>query len=168
MSQKFTIAAAIFRYDFRLDAWADQGKNMHFKSLATQIVMSKISSANNSSNAESALDSLVGESKGFDLGKLVDRLQVSGSDLATKTKSWLGDGENLPVSPSELQNAIGNHGVAAFAKKLGIDRREASARLAEILPELIDKSSQGGRLLGATGDSRGLTSFAAKFFRKTA
>ena len=45
---------------------------------------------------------------------------------------------------------------------------EAGEKLSEILPELIDKSSQGGSLLDSI-DSKGLLAgFATRFFRKSA
>lgn len=138
---------------------------MDFKSLATQILMNKIGSANNSGVAESALDDLVGGGRGFDLGDLVGQFTGSGGDLADKAKSWLGDGANESISASQVQDAIGGDKIEAFAKKLGIDRDEASNSLSEILPELIDKSSQSGSLLGSLGDAGGLAGLASKFLK---
>ena len=141
---------------------------MDFKQLATQILMNKIGNANNSNEAASALDDLVPGDKSFDLGDIVDQFKGSGGDLASKAKSWLGDGANDSISASEVQDALGSDKIAAFARKLGIDRDEASNSLSEILPELIDKSSQGGSLLGSLGKAGGLAGLASKFFRKTA
>ena len=50
---------------------------MDFKSLATKVLMDKIGSANNSGTAESALDALVGGSKGFDLSSVVGQLGMA-------------------------------------------------------------------------------------------
>ena len=141
---------------------------MTFKGLATQVLMSKIERANNSDSAASALDKLSGSSKGFDLDEIVSKLKVSGGEVARKTKTWLGDGENESISASQVQDAIGNHKIAAFAKKLGMDRDEASEKLAKILPELIDKSSQGGELLHKIGRKRGLTGLASRLLKKSA
>jgi len=141
---------------------------MNFKDLAAQVLMSKIDGANKYSDATSALDSLIDGKKGFDLSDIVAKFQGGGGDLASKAKSWLGDGTNDPVSPSQVQDAIGADKVAAFASKLGIDRDEASQNLAKILPELIDKSSQGGNLLDSIGGKGLLAGFASKFLRKSA
>lgn len=141
---------------------------MDFKQLATQILMSKIGSANNSGAAASALDDLVPGDKSFDLGDIVGQFTGSGSDLAKKAKSWLGDGDNDSISAAQVQDALGSDKIEAFARKLGIDREEASNSLSEILPELIDKSSQGGSLLGKIGGAGGLAGLASKFFRKSA
>jgi len=142
---------------------------MNFKDLAAQLVMNKIGGANNYGDATSALDDLVDDSKGFDLGKIVDQFQRSGGDLADKAKSWLGDGANESISASQVQDAIGSEKIEAFAKKIGIEFGEASDKLAQILPELIDKSSQAGSLLNSLGSKSGLLAgFASKFFKKSA
>jgi len=139
---------------------------MDFKALAAQILMDKVGNANSSNAAESALDSLVGGKSGFDLGDIVGKFTGSGGDVAKKAKSWLGDGSNDSISPSEIKDAIGSDKIAAFASKLGIDGEEATSSLSKILPELIDKSSQGGKLLDAIGGKAGLAGLAAKFFRR--
>ena len=141
---------------------------MTFKGLATQVLMSKIERANNSDNAAAALDKLSSNGKGFDLAEIVSKFQGSGGDVARKAKSWLGDGPNEPISASEVQDALGSHRVAAFAKSLGMDRNEASEKLAQILPELIDKSSLGGYLINSVGKKSFLAGFTSRFLKKSA
>jgi uncharacterized protein YidB (DUF937 family) len=138
---------------------------MDIKSLATQLIMSKMGGANDSNAASSALDDLVGGSGGFDLGDIVGKFTGSGGDLASKAKSWLGDGGNEAVSASEIQDAIGSDKIEAFARKLGIGTEEASSGLSQILPDLIDKSSKGGNLLDSVGGVSGLAGMASKFFK---
>lgn len=138
---------------------------MDIKSLATQLIMSKIGGANDSGAAESALSDLVGGSKGFDLGDIVGQFTGAGGDLASKAKSWLGDGSNDSISPAQLQEAIGGDKIEAFASKLGIGKEEASSSLSQILPQLIDKSSKGGSLLDSVGGVSGLAGMASKFFK---
>ena len=138
---------------------------MDFKDLAAQIVMNKIGGANNSAAAGSALDELVDGDKSFDLGDIVGKFTNSGGDLASKARSWLGDGGNESISASQVQDAIGLDKIEAFARKLGIGTEEASGKLSEIMPELIDKSSTGGSLLYSIGGAKGLGGLASKFFR---
>jgi len=140
---------------------------MNFKNLATQLLMQHIDGANNSSHAASALDKLASGDKAFDLGDLVSKFQQTGG-LADKAKSWLGDGANQSLSPAQLVDTVGADKISAFATALGIDHKEAGSKLARILPELIDKSSQGGELLGKAGAKRGLAGFASRLFRKSA
>ncbi len=142
---------------------------MNFKDIATQLVMSKIAGANSSGDAASALDQLADGSKGFDIGELVKQFQGSGGDLAARASSWLSDGANAPVSATQIKEAIGSDKIAAFAAKLGIGGDEASEKLAQILPDLIDKSSRGGELLNSMGGAKGLLAgFASRFLKKSA
>mgnify|MGYP001818781715 CR=1 FL=1 len=138
---------------------------MDIKSLATQLIMNKIGAANDSSAAETALDELAGSGGGFDLQDIVGQFTGSGGDLASKAASWLGDGGNESISPTQIQDAIGGDKIEAFAAKLGIGREEASSGLSEILPDLIDKSSKGGSLLDSIGGASGLAGLASKFFK---
>ena len=138
---------------------------MDLKDLATQIIMQKIGSANDKGAAASALEGLTGGSNGFDLGDLVGKFTGSGGDIAAKAKSWLGDGANDSISASQVKEVLGSDRVEAFAQKLGIDKDEASSSLSEILPQLVDKSSQGGNLLESIGGSSGMFSLASKLFK---
>lgn len=141
---------------------------MKFKDLAAQVLMNKIEGANSSGDANSALDSLVDGNKSFDLGEIVGKFQSSGGDLARMAKSWLGDGANDSISASQIQEVIGGDKIADFARKLGIGADDAGQKLSELLPELIDKSSQGGNLLDSIGGKGLLAGFATRFFRKSA
>ena len=138
---------------------------MDLKSLATQLLMDKIGGANDSAAAESALGNIVGGNGSFDLGELVGKFTGSGDDLASKARSWLGDGANDSFSPAQIQDAIGGDKIEAFASKLGIGREEASSGLSQILPELIDKGSRGGSLLDSVGGMEGLAGMASKFLK---
>ena len=139
---------------------------MDLKELATQLVMEKIGAANDKGAAASALENLTSGSKGFDLGDIVGQFTGSGGDLASKAKSWLGDGANDSISASQVEQALGGDKVEAFARQLGIGKEEASNSLSDILPQLIDKSSRGGELLESVGGASGLFSIASKLFKK--
>lgn len=141
---------------------------MTFKGLATQVLMSRIEHANNSDKAASALDKLSSNGRGFDLAEIVATFQESGGDVARKAKSWLGDGANESISARQVQDAIGGHRVAAFAKAMGMDRDAAGEKLARILPELVDKSSQGGYLIDSIGKKSFLAGFTSRLFKKSA
>ena len=138
---------------------------MDFKDLAAQLVKGKIGSARDSGDVRAALDELVPGNDEFDIGGIVGRFQNSGGDLAGKVSSWLGDGANESISPSQLQDVIGFDKIESFARKLGIGTEEANSMLSEILPQLIDKSSSGGNLLDSVGGVEGLGGLASKFFR---
>jgi len=138
---------------------------MDIKSLATQLLMKQIGKTNDSTAAESALGELIGGGDSFDLGAIVGQFTGAGGDVADKAKSWLGDGANQSIDANQLKDALGADKIDAFAAKLGVDRDEASDGLSKILPQLIDKGSQGGNLLESVGGVGGLASMASKFFK---
>jgi uncharacterized protein YidB (DUF937 family) len=101
----------------------------------------------------------------LDLGSLVSAMQGSGlTDLAA---SWLGDGENMPISGQQVNDVLGSDKINDFASALNIDANTAQNGLAKILPQLIDSSSNGGQLndlFNAVGGLSGITEGLGKMF----
>lgn len=96
-----------------------------------------------------ALQKLLPTSGGeLDLSQLVGMFSSQGGGLAAIASSWLGDGNNQAISASQILAVLGKDNVANFASQLGLDTGKATEGLASILPELIDKNSKGGALLG--------------------
>ena len=96
------------------------------------------------SNVMQALSGITGDG-GFNLSGLASKLKDGG--LGDKLTSWLGDGDNAPVSADEITSALGADKVSAVASKLGIDSSAAADKLSNLLPSLLDKASSGGQLL---------------------
>ena len=78
------------------------------------------------------------------LGGLLQKLQAGG--LGGKLQSWIGTGQNQPVSPDEVHRALGEDTVNQIAQDSGVAPHEASAGLAAILPMLIDRMTPHGKL----------------------
>ena len=89
-----------------------------------------------------AVQGLIGDSGG--LHGLAQKLQEGG--LGEQLKSWLSNGQNLPVSAEQIQQVLGSPQIAALAGKFGIDPQQAAAQIAEFLPGIIDKLSPNGQL----------------------
>jgi len=60
--------------------------------------------------------------------------------------SWIGTGQNQPISGDQVESALGNSQVANLAAKAGISPDQAKAALSQILPQLVDKLSPNGQL----------------------
>ena len=138
---------------------------MDLKSLATQLLASKLGGSQTESAAESALGNLIGNGNQFDLAGMVEQFTGGGADIAEKAKSWLGDGQNAKISESQIESVIGTDKISQFAKQLGIGQDEAKSSLTDILPQLIDKGSRGGGLLDSIGGVGGLAGMASKFLK---
>jgi len=85
---------------------------------------------------ESAVSSLLGEG-GSGLSGLLDKLGAGG--LGDTVKSWISKGDNLPVSADQIKAALDPDQIGAVASKLGISKDEAAAKIAAVLPVIIDK-----------------------------
>lgn len=75
---------------------------------------------------------------------LVAKLQSSG--LSGQLESWIGPGENSPVGASKIEEALGSDAIAGVAQKLGVDRKEAAAKISMALPKVIDRLTPAGRI----------------------
>ena len=78
------------------------------------------------------------------LGELVDRFKQSGQ--GETAESWVGTGPNKPVTPTQLEQAIGPEILESLSKQTGLSRNELLARLSRELPDAVDKYTPQGRL----------------------
>ena len=85
---------------------------------------------------------------------LANKFAQSGQGNAFQ--SWVGMGENQPVSSNQIQSAIGSEQVNAIAAKMGIDPAQASSFLAEYMPKIVDKLTPAGKIDPAADHQQGL------------
>jgi len=78
------------------------------------------------------------------LGGLLNKLQQGG--LGDVTKSWVGSGQNQPVSPGQIGSALGPSIIKMLAQKSGIPEEELTKQLSQVLPGIVDKLTPNGRL----------------------
>lgn len=78
------------------------------------------------------------------LGGLLGKLHQGG--LGDAANSWVGSGENQPVSPHQLGSALGPDIVKALAQRSGLSEAEVTSQLSQLLPGLVDKLTPKGRL----------------------
>ncbi|CAM4087125.1 YidB family protein [Serratia silvae] len=118
------------------------------------------------------LDGLVGAlsgGKGMDYSAILQWVEQQGGlpailnkfrqgNLADVVASWIGTGENQPISGEHVEQVLSTDAIAQLAGKLGIDPAQASALIAQYLPMITDKLSpngqepQGGDLMSAGMD----------------
>lgn len=92
------------------------------------------------------------------LGGIMAKFQQAG--LGDVVGSWVGSGQNQPVSGDQLTNVLGPDTMATLAEKLGMSQGDAAGQLSNILPGLIDKLTPNGQApaggLGNAGDLMGM------------
>ncbi|KAI94461.1 hypothetical protein T281_10720 [Rhodomicrobium udaipurense JA643] len=82
---------------------------------------------------------------------IVDKLSKGG--LEEHVKSWLGQGENLPVEKEDLRHALGDQDLQRFAQKVGIPPEKILDILQNHLPETVDKASPSGQIVHPYGQT---------------
>lgn len=58
--------------------------------------------------------------------------------------SWIGTGQNLPVTGQQVENVLGHGRLAELAQQAGIPPGQASSVLASVLPGLVDRLTPTG------------------------
>ena len=73
---------------------------------------------------------------------IVNQLQQQG--LGATVKSWVGTGPNQAITPDQIHQAFGQSTIAELAAKAGLNPQELAQKLAQVLPQAIDKMTPGG------------------------
>ena len=78
------------------------------------------------------------------LSAIVAKLEQAG--LGEQVKSWIGTGQNLPITAEQLQEVLGSDTVKQLAAKFNIPIDQLSKVLAQQLPGAVDSASPNGKL----------------------
>jgi len=95
------------------------------------------------------------------LSGLIEKFQNGG--LGDVAASWVGKGENQPVSGDQMINTLGSDKVREIASSLGISNIEVADGLASVLPQLIDKLTPDGLIPEDSVLKQGLDLLAKHF-----
>jgi len=88
------------------------------------------------------------------LGALLQQFQAAG--LGEQVNSWVGTGQNLPVSAEQLQGAFGADQMSQMAEKMGLSTGDLGAQLSQMLPQVVDQLTPNGQMpSGDLGDLLG-------------
>ena len=115
-----------------------------------------------------ALGGLLGNSEGgLDLSSLVGGLASNG--LGDIVGSWLGNGENSPISMDQITDLLGSDKISEFASSLGLSEESAKGALADALPQVIDQATSGDNsmvdeMLAKVGGAEGAMNMLGKMF----
>lgn len=109
--------------------------------------------------ARSLLD-MLGGGQGAGLAGLVQSFQQNG--LGKIVESWIGTGQNLPVAPGEIQQALGPK-IQELAQQHGMSPDAVSQAISQVLPKLVDHMTPNGQLpQGGDALAAGISAVRAK------
>jgi uncharacterized protein YidB (DUF937 family) len=109
----------------------NQGQGGDTKSMLIQAVIGMLGNSQNGQQG-GGLQSLIGSFQNAGLGEIVG--------------SWVGTGQNMPISAAQIQQALGGGHLSQLADAAGVSHDEAAGGLAEMLPGLIDKLTPDGQV----------------------
>jgi uncharacterized protein YidB (DUF937 family) len=78
------------------------------------------------------------------LGGLLEQMQRAG--YGEQARSWVGTGQNMPVSPDVLGQIFGQGGIEEIARQAGLTPQQTSEGLSELLPEVVDHVTPNGQV----------------------
>jgi uncharacterized protein YidB (DUF937 family) len=95
------------------------------------------------------------------LGGLLQAFESGG--LGHLFQSWVGTGQNLPVSAQQIQNVLGNSGLMQrIAAATGMQPADVAQHLSVVLPQIVDHLTPNGQI--HTGDATGALEGLAQRF----
>ena len=90
------------------------------------------------------LSEVLGSGKQGGLNAIVAKLQQAG--FGDQVKSWIGNGQNLPITAEQLQQVLGSDTVKQLAARFNIPVDQLAKVLAQQLPAAVDQASPEGKL----------------------
>ena len=88
------------------------------------------------------INTVLAQTQYHDLPGLVAALEKGG--LGPEVQSWLGNGQNMPITADQLKAVLGNSEVQTFARQMGLPVDQVLSLMAQYLPEIVDKASPNG------------------------
>jgi uncharacterized protein YidB (DUF937 family) len=106
-------------------------------------VESALGGGGNQNDIISEIMNLIGGQSGG-LAGLVQLFTSRG--MGDIVSSWIGTGKNLPISSGQLNELFGSDTIKNLASKLGMDSNSLTGQLSNLLPQVIDKLTPGGKV----------------------
>jgi uncharacterized protein YidB (DUF937 family) len=78
------------------------------------------------------------------LNAIIAKLQQAG--FGDQVKSWLGNGQNLPITADQLKQVLGSDAAKQLAARFNIPIDQITQILAHQLPTAVDRASPDGKL----------------------
>jgi uncharacterized protein YidB (DUF937 family) len=78
------------------------------------------------------------------LADIVSKFQQGG--LGHLADSWVGTGENQPVSPDQISQVLGSGKLGEIASQLGLSQDDVAGGLSKILPDLVNHVTPNGQM----------------------
>jgi uncharacterized protein YidB (DUF937 family) len=94
--------------------------------------------------------------------------KMSSNGLGQQVQSWVGTGENKPVSGAQVAQALDTDSLNKMAQETGTTPEKASEHVAQVLPEVVNKATPDGQVPKQGDDplSKGVDAIKGMFAHK--
>ena len=89
--------------------------------------------------------------------------KLTNSGLGQQVQSWVGTGDNKPISGSQVQQAMDPNEIHQMAAKAGMSDEECSEQVAQALPEMVNKATPQGQMPDSDPFSKGMDAVKRMF-----
>jgi uncharacterized protein YidB (DUF937 family) len=72
--------------------------------------------------------------------------QLSDKGMGDQVQSWVGRGDNEPVSGTQVQQAVDPAKLQQVAQHTGMSPEEVSDHVAQALPQIVDQATPDGQM----------------------
>ncbi|HYD60776.1 MAG TPA: YidB family protein [Noviherbaspirillum sp.] len=93
---------------------------------------------------QAALSLLANNGQAGGLNGLVEQFDRAG--LGNVIHSWIGSGENVPITGEQIQQVLDQGQIHRIAEDTGLSEPEAANQLGDMLPDLVDKLTPAGHV----------------------
>jgi len=100
--------------------------------------------ADSQANVVQAILGVLAEGRAGGLAGLLQAFEQGG--LGHLVASWMGSGQNLPVTPGQVESVLGADRIQEIAQRAGIPPGEATQAIAAVLPHVVDRLTPGGQM----------------------
>jgi uncharacterized protein YidB (DUF937 family) len=94
--------------------------------------------------------------------------KMSSNGMSQQVQSWIGHGENKPVSGEQVSKALDTDSLNKMAKETGSTPEKVSDDVAKVLPEMVNKATPDGQVPPQGDDplSKGVDAIKGMFAHK--
>jgi uncharacterized protein YidB (DUF937 family) len=73
--------------------------------------------------------------------------------MGAQADSWVSNGQNMNLSPDQLQQIFGSGSINDIASQLGMSQNQTGSAMSQMLPELINQLTPQGQVTSESNNS---------------
>jgi uncharacterized protein YidB (DUF937 family) len=73
--------------------------------------------------------------------------------MGAQADSWVSNGQNMNLSPDQLQEVFGSGSINDIASQLGMSQSQTGSAMSQMLPELINQLTPQGEVTSESDNS---------------